>query len=143
LFIGLFAAFVLASSGLAFGLAIAAPRASAQSSAATDSNAHRLAPVNINAEKDRGVFHRMSDRAKVTYLERENRFLERKLANLDGVMLRLEERLDSLKSARALRAHGIATLDSTVAVMRARRIQLEATVRVRELVAARRGAAEY
>ena len=85
----------------------------------------------------------MSDRAKVTYLERENRFLERKLANLDGVMLRLEERLDSLKSARALRAHGIATLDSTVAVMRARRIQLEATVRVRELVAARRGAAEY
>jgi len=135
----------LASSALVLGLAIAAPSLSAQSSAAADSVAHRLAPVNINAgaEKDRGIFHRMSDRAKVTYLERENRFLERKLSHLDGVMLRLEERLDSLKSARALRKHGIATLDSTAAAMRAHRIQLEAAVRLRELVAARRGPAEY
>ena len=134
---------VLAGSGLVLGFAIVAPGVSAQSSAAKDSLAHRLAPVNINADsgKDRGVLHRMSDRAKVTYLERENRFLERKLAHMDVVMLRLEERLDSLKAARTLREHGIATLDSTAAAMRAHRIQLEAAVRVRELIAAWRGPA--
>ncbi len=128
-----------------FGLAVAAPKVSAQSSAATDSLAHRLAPVNISADsgKERGVFHRMSDRAKVTYLERETRFLEGKLAHLDGVMLRLEDRLDSLKSARALREHSIATLDSTVAALRAHRARLEARVRVREHVARGRAPAEY
>ena len=123
------------------GLAAGASTVSAQSPGGTDSLVHALAPVNINAdaEKDRGVFRRMSDRSKITYLERENRSLERKLAHLDNVLLRLETRLDSLKSARALREHGVATLDSTVAAMRAHRLHLEANVRLRELIATRRG----
>ena len=143
-FKGPFSSLFFASSVLVLGLVAAAPRVRAQSSSATDSIAHRLAPVSINADSaTRGIFHRMSDRAKVTYLERETRFLQRKLAHLDGVMLRLEERLDSLKSSRALREHGIATLDSTVAAMRAHRLHLEAVVRLREVITVRRGPAEY
>ena len=130
--------------GLLLGLAAASHGVFAQSPA-TDSMVHRLTPVEISAdaEKKRGVFRRMSDRSKVTYLQRENRSLERKLAHLDGVMLRLEARLDSLKSARELREHGIATLDSTVAAMRAHRARLEASVRVRELIAWGQGPTKY
>lgn len=129
-------------TGLVLGL-VAASEVPAQSPAGTDTLSHRLEPVSINAEKHRGVFHRLSDRSMVRYLERENRFLERKLAHLDGVILRLETRLDSLRSAHAMRKQGILMLDSTVAAMRAHRIQMEATMRVRELIATRRGPAEY
>ncbi|MGI9079181.1 MAG: hypothetical protein ACR2G6_17905, partial [Gemmatimonadaceae bacterium] len=82
---GRFLSFVLVCTGLVFGLVATAPTVSAQSATAPDSLAHRLAPVDISAdaEKERGVFQRMSDRAKVTYRERETLLLERKLAHLD------------------------------------------------------------
>ncbi len=133
----------LVAAAAALALCAAAPSLAAQSasgsadSAAVDSTAHRLAPVEVRADKEQRsalgrLWRNLGARAEITALERENRMIARRLQEYDRQIVRLEHYRDSLRATVELREHRVAMLDSAAAATRAQRIRLEERVRMLE-----------
>ena len=114
---------------------VAAPNAvRAQTAASVDTVApapviRPLEAVVVTAERPsafQSAMSRLGLRASITAKQRENRRLTRRLATYDRIAFGLERRLDSLMVVATIQELNIARTDSATAMIRSRRMHLEA-----------------
>jgi hypothetical protein len=120
-----------------FVICLAAPRAAQAQAVLTDSAApaapviRPLETVVVTAERPSAFSSAMSRlglRASIATKQRENRRLARRLAVYDRVAFGLERKLDSLMVVATIHELNIARTDSATAMLRNRRLQLEAAL---------------
>lgn len=114
-------------------LCLAAPRAAqAQSTADTATVAPVIRPLEsvvVTAKRSsafESAMSRLGLRASIATKQRENRRMARRLATYDRVAFGLERKLDSLMIVATIQELNIARTDSATAMMRSRRLLLEA-----------------
>ena len=127
---------ILAGALTGLMLALAAPCSVQAQSAATDTGAaapviRPLEAMVVTAKRPsafESAMSRLGLRASIATKQRENRRLARQLAAYDRRAFGLERKLDSLMIVATIHELNIARTDSATAMIRNRRLQLEATL---------------